>query len=135
MELEAIPWRRVVESRDGRGLVALRNSGVSGGYGAALSNDLDVDGEVADDVAADVAECRRAQLRGRVGAFVTQDGRGGVERDRGDNATVDTLERCPLVVDVRPEATFTELRDGGGVCPVHVTGRGVMFWRRPGRWR
>ena len=46
----------------------------------------------------------------------------GCDRDRGDNATVDTLERCPLVVDVRPEAMFTELRDGGGVRPVHVRG-------------
>ena len=110
----------MVESRDGRGLVALRDAGASGGDGAALSNDLDVDAEVADGVAADVAERRRAQLRGRVRAFVAQHGRGGIHGDRGDDAAVNSLEGRPLLIDVRPEATITEVRDRDCVCPVHV---------------
>jgi hypothetical protein len=110
----------VVEARDSRGLVALSDPSVGGRHRAAPSNDLDVDGQVADGIAADVAERRRAQVRGRVVAFIAQHGRGSVDRDRGDDAAVNTLEGSPLVVDVRPEATITESRDGGGVRPFHV---------------
>ena len=110
----------MVEPCDSRGLIALRDTRVGSGHRAAPSNDLDVDGEVADGVAADVAERRRAQLRGRVRAFVAQHGRGGIHGDRGDDAAVNSLEGRPLLIDVRPEATITESRDACGVDPVHV---------------
>ena len=115
----AVPRRGVMEAGDGGGATVLDCAHMGADEVAALSDDVDLQFDVTDHVAPHVAEGGRSQAGRRISPEACDDRLGGPDRQRGDDPAVHSLQRPPVLVDVRSERSLTQRFHGDGGVPVH----------------